>query len=348
LNKKGVKVLLFFTSSIGCLNCRGTIHDIFELQEQLLKLNCVPVIAHEEGYEKYEKFINSSEETKKFKDLLHLERKSVSKHFKLKNFNKLSETAAFIKRGLSEMKRLKGLGLKNEPSYFTKETETLLAAVFVVYDNKVISEYRKEHKYQRFDVARILIDTDGRGIEVRTSIFECTIPKKKEEKKLMTQVSMSKLTKTVVRKSSFFGPKEVIKEKKHELVLDEVLKNQQYFKYFKLYATNEFSVENVIFFEEVELYRKMKEDERIEHAEKMIETFLSADSIYELNTSKKLVDLMKIEKEKECGEELFDPILKDVKMSNLSDTFGRFIISDLFQEMLNKKKNRKKTYFLFQ
>jgi hypothetical protein len=61
-----------------------------------------------------------------------------------------------------------------------------------------------------------------------------------------------------------------------------------------------------------------------------------------------LVDLMKIEKEKECGEELFDPILKDVKMSNLSDTFGRFIISDLFQEMLNKKKNRKKTYFLFQ
>ena len=41
----------------------------------------------------------------------------------------------------------------------TPEANEMLAACFVIKDSKVISEYRKEHKYQRFDVARIVIDT---------------------------------------------------------------------------------------------------------------------------------------------------------------------------------------------
>ena len=40
LNKKGYKVLLFFTSHIGCMNCKGTIHDIYSLQGEFLKMNC--------------------------------------------------------------------------------------------------------------------------------------------------------------------------------------------------------------------------------------------------------------------------------------------------------------------
>jgi len=111
---------LFFTSSIGCLNCKGTIHDIYVLQEELLKLNCIPVIAHEEDYKTYDNFINSCEATKKFSEILHVERKSFVKHFKLQHFGKISETAAFIKRGISEASRISKLGLKNESKYFTK------------------------------------------------------------------------------------------------------------------------------------------------------------------------------------------------------------------------------------
>ena len=120
LNKKGLKVLIFFTASIGCLHCKGTIHDIYNLQKELLKLNCIPVIAHQEDYESYDKFINSSDATKKFSEILHMERKSFVKYFKLQHFGILSETAAFLKRGISEMSRLKKLGLKNETKYFTK------------------------------------------------------------------------------------------------------------------------------------------------------------------------------------------------------------------------------------
>ena len=111
------------------MNCKGTIHDIYLLQEELLKLNCIPVIAHEENYETYDKFINSCEATKKFSEILHMERKYFVKHFKLQHFGRLSETAAWLKRGVSEMIRLSKLGLKNEPQYFTKGKKTYLILI---------------------------------------------------------------------------------------------------------------------------------------------------------------------------------------------------------------------------
>jgi hypothetical protein len=112
--------LLFFTSSIGCIHCKGTIHDIFSLKDQLLKLNCIPVICHEEDYETYDKFLNTNETTKKFSSMLHLERKEVKKHFELRHFSKLVETLEFLKKGWQEVIRLSKLNLKNELSYFTK------------------------------------------------------------------------------------------------------------------------------------------------------------------------------------------------------------------------------------
>eukprot|EP01080_Neovahlkampfia_damariscottae_P008720 gene8720-668_t len=59
LNAKGYKVLMFFTSHIGCMNCKGTMYDIYMLQAEFLKMNCIPVIVHEESYETYYKFLNS-------------------------------------------------------------------------------------------------------------------------------------------------------------------------------------------------------------------------------------------------------------------------------------------------
>eukprot|EP01080_Neovahlkampfia_damariscottae_P013072 gene13072-8279_t len=59
LNAKGYKVLLFFTSHVGCMNCKGTMYDIYMLQAEFLKMNCIPVIVHEESYETYYKFLNS-------------------------------------------------------------------------------------------------------------------------------------------------------------------------------------------------------------------------------------------------------------------------------------------------
>ena len=128
--------------------------------------------------------------------------------------------------------------------------------------------------------------------------------------------------------------------------LSTILETPKFLKYFKLYATHEFSVENVIFWEEVQNYKKLKEKERNENADKIIDAFMKDDSIYEINTTQKLIKQMEEEKKKECHEEIFDPIVKDVKNTNMMDTYQRFLSSALYKEMMEKK--RKKTYFLFQ
>ena len=115
--------MLFFTASVGCIHCRGTIHDIYDLKDELLKLNCIPVIAHEENYETYDKFLNTSDVHKKFSSILHIERKSFVKYFKLQHFEIFSETYNFLMRGLTEISRISKLGYNNEMEYYVQGKE---------------------------------------------------------------------------------------------------------------------------------------------------------------------------------------------------------------------------------
>eukprot|EP01080_Neovahlkampfia_damariscottae_P002739 gene2739-4148_t len=389
------KVLLFFTSSLGCIFCKGTINDIYELQDELLKLNCIPIIAHEEDYKTYDKFLNSCQANNKFSEIIHIERKPFVKKFQLKHFGMMAETGALIKRGLTEMSRLSKLGLKLEPyTYFMKETTTVLAACFVVYKQKIISEYRKEHKHQRFDIARILIDTDGTGIEIGTNLYDCDYPKKKSGsidrevrnkksaslglniktpllKRFFTQSSnTSPIDSTITngrnssfssltsktssdKKSSFsnsFDSKiekyDCENEKKNqnvELDLSDVMKDKKSMKYLKLFATRELSVENVLFYEEVQKYRLMNDEQRAIRAEQIHQIFFSSDSVYEINTARKfLICLEERRRNGNSSSELFDSVLRDVVNSNLMDTFQRFKLSELFVDM--QQKNKKKSY----
>jgi len=164
LNNNGYKVLLFFTSHIGCMNCKGTLYDIHTLQDEFLKMNCIPVIAHEENYETYEKFINSSPQTKIFGNLLHMERRSFGDRFKLKDSTVMLEAYSLLRKGYQEAYRLMKLGYKNELTFLPKgELGIILAAVFMIENNKITGEYHKEFKYQRFDLSRIIIDPNGNG-----------------------------------------------------------------------------------------------------------------------------------------------------------------------------------------
>ena len=120
-------------------------------------------------------------------------------------------------------------------------------------------------------------------------------------------------------------------------------------KYFKLFATKEYSVENIVFFEEVQMYKELNEEKRIERGKSIMENFFQFDSVNEINTSRKYVIEMKNkikEGEENFSKDFFDSVLLDVIQTNLSDTFQRFKFSELFREM---KQNDKKTkYFLFQ
>ena len=398
LNKKGYKVLLFFTSHIGCMNCKGTIHDIYSLQGEFLKMNCIPVIAHEEDYETYDTFINSSPQTKIFSDILHMERKQFGKRFHLKGSTIIEEAISVLRKGYAEAYRLMKMGYKNELTYLPKgELGIILAAVFVVEEQKIISEYRKEHKFQRFDLARILIDTDGNGIEIHTSIFECDIPKKKKptlsdqlengEAFIRRTFSLSSIEKNEIisndkieiknekktipvrsysariekrtsfinvsfgsnlTKSNSFLSRKPTKVVEKQIELMDVLEKKSFLKFFKLFATKEYSVENVVFYEEVQTYKKITDEKKKKiRIDQMMSTFFDSDSMHEINTSKKLITSLKEEIEKNnFSDDFFDSILTDVIQTNLSDTFQRFKNSELFKEMKDQKKRKK--YFLFQ
>ena len=260
---------------------------------------------------------------------------------------------------------------------------TVLSAVFVIENQKVISEYRKEHKYQRFDLARILIDTtNGNGIQIHTSIFQCDVPKKNQKKKIEEKklrklksnslemspkssfvIAKSKTTPTkntffssFITKSSSVGGKsnfmsQSLITKKISVIdksinLNETLKDPNFLKFFKLFSASEFSSENVIFYEEVQKYKIITDpNERVSRADQILKIFFTSDSIYEINTSRSFLITLKEEMEENCSCELFDEILKDVMNTNLSDTFQRFRFSDLYIEMQQKQK--KKSYLLY-
>jgi hypothetical protein len=387
-NKKGFKVLLFFTSYLGCTACQGTLHDIVDLKKQLLLLNVIPIIVHNESQEVYEKWSQENEKTKEFsKELLHLQRtKEIKNHFKLRKSHWLKMAAFDFPTNpqfITELKRLASLGIGTFTKYANDETLGILAACYVISDCKVISQYSKDFKFQRFDLARIVIDTDGTGIEVHTDIYSCERPKKvpKEEKEKPQIMVESPKTEPKMKKSfsefsmgltrmkdpksttprnallSFLSPRfkskdEDTMDSKSEYQLSklsmyEVLKDDSCRKFLKSFATREYSVENIIFYEEVKKFQKMNQEERKKTSKLMVDFFFDPDSIYEINTTKKMKDDVELNVE-ESPVELFDEILKDIVMNTISNTYDRFIFSDLYKEMVEPKKSSKVKYLLFQ
>jgi hypothetical protein len=205
-NKSGFKVLLFFMSYLGCAHCQGTLDDIVSLREQLFLLNVIPIVVHNENDQTYEEWALESEKTRSIsQELLHLQRtKEVKKYFKMKSVSvmKLLTAESFPTLGnvsaSVEIKRLAKLGLKNIVKYVTNETATLLASCFVIADCKVISHFGKDRKYQRFDLARIVIDTDGTGIEVHTDIYSCDYTAIRNKKKELKLIELEKREKEIL------------------------------------------------------------------------------------------------------------------------------------------------------
>jgi hypothetical protein len=116
-------------TSVGCPFCQGTMLDIYNIKDQLLILNTIPVILHDEDNETYATYINTNENTKKFEEFQHLERKGFTEHFKLEHMEKNFSTFIYmIGNGLKEMLRMKNLGYNYEKKYFSKGL-----TVFLIY-----------------------------------------------------------------------------------------------------------------------------------------------------------------------------------------------------------------------
>lgn len=343
MNDMGVKVILFFSTSLACPYCQGTIDDIYELKMELAKLNIVPIVCHEETDETWEEFVDLSSANKKFGELLHLNRTKWNKNFKLESSvgSLIMET---LGAGLQELKRLKSNGIKGKLSWFKDETKNLLAAVFVVANSQIVSEYRKSTKHERIDLAKVVIEPNL-AIEVHTSYYSCDYVKKSNIKRSSKDLSEKRRRS---RYETLKAQDEQLQElgklfEKNELTLKDVLGNDSYRQHFKMFCLNQFCIENIIFFEETAKYKASDKEKRRSIGENILNTFFVRDGIFEINTNDHFIDDAK-KKIFENDEDAFDQILKEVQTEILTTVFNDFkksagyitmIMSDQKTEKLN-------------
>jgi hypothetical protein len=119
--------------------------------------------------------------------------------------------------------------------------------------------------------------------------------------------------------------------------LESLLANSKSRRYFKVYCASEYSVENILFWEAVHIYRRTKETDTTKTlAIQIMQTFLKKGSPNEVNTSRKLITAITTRFASEGAVlDLFDSIVKDVVTECLNDTFSRFRRTDEFLEVVN-------------
>jgi hypothetical protein len=151
------------------------------------------------------------------------------------------------------------------------------------------------------------------------------------------------------RKSIEISSKILEKKFENHSEVEKFLSTEMGRYYFKAFAFNEFSIENVLFYEKVLNFKNMKNcksfepSQQLMEAKEIIEQFLKQGAIMELNTTKekmtKVNDYMKIieEEKKTDYDDLFDGVLIDA-LGVLGDTYSRFKKSKYFKECeINQK-----------
>jgi hypothetical protein len=120
----------------------------------------------------------------------------------------------------------------------------------------------------------------------------------------------------------------------------DILSNSEVRRIFKLQATREYCVENVLFWEANEKFKKIKdEQERKMELEKIINLFLMPNSTLEVNTTKQMIQRVLEEAKSDVVSELvLEEITNDLEGSVLSDLYGRFRDSEEFKVLKRKGK----------
>lgn len=117
-----------------------------------------------------------------------------------------------------------------------------------------------------------------------------------------------------------------------------ILSNSDLHDSFKDFAKSEWSVENVLLFDDIINFEKSKS---LDDANKIIANYLEKGAPLEVNVTRKEADevIQKV-KDGEINSDLFSTI-KQTTILNLGDTYARFIFSDeyLTWEFKNKMKN---------
>jgi hypothetical protein len=237
------------------------------------------------------------------------------------------------------------------PDNATKQT------LFVIENDKIVHEYRNDTFP---DYMRLVIDPEKEGERSdqivdsrlcnreemrRKSIFMCKpdrkvnihVPPEEEESAACTCFGTPS-KREEPRPPSIKENSEVV-DVNIETV-NHILRHSTKRRYLMLFCARELSVENILFWEEVNLkYKELKSpEERRKLAEKMIDNYFDPNSIYGININNKLRNSVIKRLEGPPDIDIFDRVVKDLEIGVLTDTYTRFKSSELYAEMKKKCK----------
>lgn len=346
LCKKGYKVVLFFMKAVSCPFCAATIEDVYALYETFYKLNTLIVVCYQEEPEVFQKFVT---ENSKFESLYRLYSPPFQEDFQLDHFSIfnhiLNKNLAWFVGYYNILSYGVNPPLLEYGSKTDSEQRKLLTAIFVIQNNQVVNECRKEDMSDHFDLARIIIDPDHFGKQENTSITDVErVKKPRIKKEKIIKLNTNPLNSD--SKSSCFAPLDQdVYNFPTNFQLDDILKNEKYKKYFKTHMVKEYDSENLLFYEEVMSYKNLSKEARIKFAKVIYDMFLTEGSIYELNCGKKL--RKNLESNLESGkDDIFDELLGEITKNSLLPSFERFLKSDLIIEMQKEYHERKFSFFV--
>jgi hypothetical protein len=116
---------------------------------------------------------------------------------------------------------------------------------------------------------------------------------------------------------------------KNQGILEEVLHDPEIHRRLKQFAEAEWSIENLLLYDDI---REYEEFPTISCAERIINTYMSADAPLETNIPGRcLREVRELMKEPEHDQHLFDSTKNQVIL-NLTDTYSRFIFSEEYVE----------------
>jgi hypothetical protein len=308
------RVVCLFIKWFGCPMCQEVIEEVGKNLKTMVQMNTIPIIIHQERDEDAVKYFGKSKDlnvcrlpfaktSTKLQELLGITSASFYNH-----------AEAMIKTDVLSLM----VGPKKRNFTVPLNVSNPLSKFGIVFIEKGIVKreviFSKLHK--RIDFGLFLNDISS------TSSFNPQILNYFKDFEGKEKVNFVNST----------------LEKEDSKKLSKVIQSDLGRYYFKAFATSEYSIENISFYEQVSMYKNMRNSKKfelssqVEKIQELIETFLQPSSIMQLNTTNENIsNLLKNYQEMKEGniekiDNLFDEILVDI-MCVLEDTYSRFKFS---------------------
>jgi hypothetical protein len=353
-------VMLITLRHLRCCLCKYAIVRMAELYKVLLQCNTVPVLIHYESEEEATEYI---ERYSVYKD--HPNRDVIYNLFRVADPTgsyfyeklKVEENAArfLFDLGISLPKALqleKRTQLKN-PKNIVRKHWTRYPAFFIIEKGRCVNAFYSQSFGGTIDYTRALVDPEQQSCV--GDVCAQSMPLEQLNEMFGVYINLANFQgKDTDVFNMFTGSGFCIKEKianedilpldADSIDIQTVLQDTNMRRYFKLYAMKEMSVENLLFYESVLLYRSNQDDKTIEkEAKDIYNTYLIPNSNLEINIGgemrKKITLIINGENvDQQIDRTLFDGIISYLESSNLSDTFNRFKRHDSFVEMIENRK----------